>query len=129
MRAATFVCGGNSFPGQEMTMPTHSMPEMGTDSAHSPRRMWVSAWFRPKALILMRSSPGWGGGIGMDLMMRFSGPPNLSMWIAFIIVSSMIVFGLFDLFGCCFEIFLLIEGLRWTTFYTPASQRGGSFSV
>src|SRR5271168_5356876 len=121
MRAATLVLGGNSLPGQEMTMPTHSMPEMGTDSAHSPRRMWVSAWFRPKALIWMRSSPGWGVGIGMDLMTRFSGPPNLSMWIAFIIVGGTIVFGLF---GCCFEIFLLIEVLRWTTFYTPPSQPG-----
>src|ERR1700685_1692261 len=113
MRAATLEPGGNSFPGQEMTIPTHSMPEMGTDSAHSPRRMWVSAWFRPKALILMRSSPGAGVGIGMDLMTRFSGPPNLSMWIAFIIVGDMIAVCLFGLLCFCFEFcFLLIVGVR-----------------
>jgi hypothetical protein len=40
-------------PGQAFTSPTHSMPITFAASAHSPRRMCISAWLRPNALTSM----------------------------------------------------------------------------
>src|SRR5580693_9183483 len=49
--AATLAPTGNSPPGQDFTSPTHSMPLTFAASAHSPRRMCISAWLIPNALI------------------------------------------------------------------------------
>jgi hypothetical protein len=85
MRLATGVPSSISPPGHPSTMPTHSIPLMGTHSAHSPLRMCISAWLTPNALIRITTSPCFGSGVGTSLMTRDSGPPNFSITIAFIV--------------------------------------------
>jgi hypothetical protein len=67
MSAATLAPTGNSPPGQDFTRPTHSIPLTGAASAHSPRRMCISAWLIPNALIWMTTWPAFGSGSGMSL--------------------------------------------------------------
>jgi len=55
--AATLAPIGNSPPGQDFTNPTHSMPMTFAASAHSPRRICISAWLMPNVLIAMTTSP------------------------------------------------------------------------
>src|ERR1700744_3104763 len=86
--AATLVPTANSPPGQESTMPTHSIPLTGAASAHSPRLMCISAWLIPNALIRMTPMPSFGSGFGMSLYTSASRPPNPSSTIAFISLSS-----------------------------------------
>jgi hypothetical protein len=85
IRAATAVPVGYSPEGQEMTIPTHSMPIIGIDSAHSPRRMCISAWLRPKALTWIKAVPAVGMGMGWSSMERVEGGPNELSRIAFIV--------------------------------------------
>src|SRR5262245_8087468 len=86
MSAATFAPTGNSPPGQDFTNPTHSMPITFAASAHSPRRMCISAWLMPNALISMTTCPALGSGSGMSLYTRLSSPPNFSKTMARIAV-------------------------------------------
>ena len=80
--AATFAPTGNSPPGHESTMPTHSMPLTSAASAHSPRRMCSSAWLIPNPFTSITTSPSLGNGLGMSVYTRLSSPPNLSRMIA-----------------------------------------------
>ena len=57
----------NSPPGQDFTRPTHSMPLTSAASAHFARRMCISAWLIPNALIWMTTCTGFGSGSGMSL--------------------------------------------------------------
>src|ERR1700722_3848460 len=82
MSAATLAPTGNSPPGQNFTMPTHSMPLTGAASAHSPRRICSSAWLMPNALTAMTTWPALGSGFGISLYTRLSRPPNFSKTIA-----------------------------------------------
>src|SRR5258708_4385652 len=62
MKAATLVPGSNSPPGQDLTNPTHSIPVTVAASAHSPFRIWVSAWLIPNAFTSISTEPGSGTG-------------------------------------------------------------------
>src|SRR5262245_44452115 len=88
MSAATLVPGANSPPGQDLTMPTHSMPLTSAISAHSPLRMCSSAWLRPNALTWITAWPAFGSGCGISRMTSTSGPPNPVLRIARIRPSS-----------------------------------------
>src|SRR5262245_9899787 len=80
--AATLAPTGNSPPGQDFTNPTHSMPITFAASAHSPRRMCISAWLMPNALTSMTTCPAIGSGSGISWYTRLSSPPNFSSTIA-----------------------------------------------
>ncbi len=59
-------------------MPTHSMPLTGAASAHSPRRMCISAWLMPNALISMTTHAGLRLGLrACSLKTRLSEPAKL----------------------------------------------------
>src|SRR5215813_573149 len=90
INAATLAPTRNSPPGADFTSPTHSMPITFAASAHSPRRMCISAWLRPNALISMTTWPALGSGSGISLYTRLSSPPNCSMTMARIAVLQVI---------------------------------------
>ena len=87
MAVATLAPSGSSFPGQDATMPVASMPRMrgkGT-LGDKPWRVKSSDRLSPKALMLMRTWPALGVGIGRCSSLRTSGPPGVWMTAAFIV--------------------------------------------
>src|SRR4029077_3308608 len=58
------------------------MPLTSAISAHSPLRIWSSAWLRPNALTSITAWPALGSGSGISRMTSTSGPPNPVLRIA-----------------------------------------------
>src|SRR6476620_11823618 len=93
MTAATFCPLGRPVPPPSSTTPTHSIPSTRGKRTLGewPWRVYISERFRPNALTLISTQPGFGSGTGISLICNTSGPPGYSTTAAFICVPLLLL--------------------------------------